>query len=645
MSDRRMKRLESKKSHSWWWDSHISPKNSKWLSENLEEMDRSVKRMLKLIEEEGDSFAKKAEMYYQRRPELISHVEEFYRMYRSLAERYDNLTGELRKNMASDLESQGSGVSDSNSEIATPLALDRKPSRRKSGARAAGFDVFLGSGGGSSDLSRKESDDSSSSSSSSDSELSSKHNGFGQSANGDVEGLRFRIIELEVEIRELKEKLRAAEEENSNVLSRLSGIGNMEELMSRVAWYEEELKVASERLKISEEEISRLNHKLDTNDSLEIVHNLHAQLESAEKEITLHLTELKVKDNQVFELNERITELEGIIKDEHDSIEALEQELNITKKEVKSSDEEIGRLKVELERKSSPEATNELCDHLVSTPTTSRNGDVILEANRDGMTDGNADMMSPDLKAMEEELRTRNDKLLLSGEEIAKLKLELEKTKISAATSVDLQLQLESAQEEIKKRESELEQEKKQVLELQDRIMRLESDIVDRDLEIGQLKSAIFDAHQDFSVEKSQLEKVVSGLSESIKSLEARLEEWELRGRSLEEEIKRVESEKSEIQQLHDSRERATQVEMERLKSGMEERSKCIEELNKSFDALKLKYDMLMSERDELSARVTRVTTELGTKDDHLHRLHLEHVELISGCERLANWQGDFGRR
>lgn len=45
--------------------------------------------MLKLIEEDGDSFAKKAEMYYQKRPELISHVEEFYRMYRSLAERYD----------------------------------------------------------------------------------------------------------------------------------------------------------------------------------------------------------------------------------------------------------------------------------------------------------------------------------------------------------------------------------------------------------------------------------------------------------------------------------------------------------------------------------------------------------------------------
>ncbi|KAJ6952940.1 hypothetical protein NC653_041929 [Populus alba x Populus x berolinensis] len=30
------KRLQSRKSHSWWWDSHMSPKNSKWHSENLE---------------------------------------------------------------------------------------------------------------------------------------------------------------------------------------------------------------------------------------------------------------------------------------------------------------------------------------------------------------------------------------------------------------------------------------------------------------------------------------------------------------------------------------------------------------------------------------------------------------------------------
>jgi len=47
--------------------------------------------MLKLIEEDADSFAKRAEMYYKKRPELVSMVEDFYRTHRSLAERYDQV--------------------------------------------------------------------------------------------------------------------------------------------------------------------------------------------------------------------------------------------------------------------------------------------------------------------------------------------------------------------------------------------------------------------------------------------------------------------------------------------------------------------------------------------------------------------------
>jgi hypothetical protein len=31
-----LERNPTRKRHSWWWDSHISPKNSKWLAENLE---------------------------------------------------------------------------------------------------------------------------------------------------------------------------------------------------------------------------------------------------------------------------------------------------------------------------------------------------------------------------------------------------------------------------------------------------------------------------------------------------------------------------------------------------------------------------------------------------------------------------------
>ncbi|KGN44784.1 protein NETWORKED 1D [Cucumis sativus] len=90
-------RTNSRRMYSWWWDSHISPKNSKWLQENLTDMDVKVKQMIKLLEEDADSFARRAEMYYKKRPELMKLVEEFYRAYRALAERYDNATGVLRQ--------------------------------------------------------------------------------------------------------------------------------------------------------------------------------------------------------------------------------------------------------------------------------------------------------------------------------------------------------------------------------------------------------------------------------------------------------------------------------------------------------------------------------------------------------------------
>ncbi|KAK8957420.1 hypothetical protein KSP39_PZI001229 [Platanthera zijinensis] len=60
-------------------------------------MDDRVKSMLKIIEVDGDSFSKKAEIYFRKRPELITFVEEAYRAYRALAERYDHISGELHK--------------------------------------------------------------------------------------------------------------------------------------------------------------------------------------------------------------------------------------------------------------------------------------------------------------------------------------------------------------------------------------------------------------------------------------------------------------------------------------------------------------------------------------------------------------------
>lgn len=58
------------------------------------ELDEKTKVMLKLIDQDADSFAQRAEMYYKKRPELVNMVEDFYRAHRSLAERYDLLRAE-----------------------------------------------------------------------------------------------------------------------------------------------------------------------------------------------------------------------------------------------------------------------------------------------------------------------------------------------------------------------------------------------------------------------------------------------------------------------------------------------------------------------------------------------------------------------
>ncbi|KAJ4872502.1 Protein NETWORKED 3A [Raphanus sativus] len=79
-------------SSKWWWiGNHNTTNFSPWLHSTLSELDEKTKEMLRVIDEDADSFAARAEMYYKKRPELVAMVEDFYRSHRSLAERYDLL--------------------------------------------------------------------------------------------------------------------------------------------------------------------------------------------------------------------------------------------------------------------------------------------------------------------------------------------------------------------------------------------------------------------------------------------------------------------------------------------------------------------------------------------------------------------------
>ncbi|KAK1393006.1 NAB domain-containing protein [Heracleum sosnowskyi] len=78
--------------YSWWWANHIRTKQLKWLEQNVQDMEEKVEYVLNVINEDGDSFMMKADMFFRRRPELVSFIEDCLHGYRALARRYDKLS-------------------------------------------------------------------------------------------------------------------------------------------------------------------------------------------------------------------------------------------------------------------------------------------------------------------------------------------------------------------------------------------------------------------------------------------------------------------------------------------------------------------------------------------------------------------------
>ncbi|GMI99433.1 hypothetical protein HRI_003612600 [Hibiscus trionum] len=129
-----MLRRAASNAYSWWWAGHIRTKQSKWMEQSLQDMEEKVTAVLKVIEEDGDSFAKRAEMYYKKRPELIEFVEEFYRAYRALAERYDHISTELQNannTIASVCPEQAQFAMDDEEEDESPTFAKRFPPNSK----------------------------------------------------------------------------------------------------------------------------------------------------------------------------------------------------------------------------------------------------------------------------------------------------------------------------------------------------------------------------------------------------------------------------------------------------------------------------------------------------------------------------------
>ncbi|CAF2285578.1 BnaA04g17580D [Brassica napus] len=330
LSKKQFKRSMTKKSHSWWWDSHNCPKNSKWLAENLEKMDDRVNHMLKLIEEDADSFAKKAQMYYQKRPELIHLVEEFYRMYRALAERYDQASGELQKNVSSGIQSQAS------LEQSSPTSQDKSSRGHKEEEDSSSLTDDSGSDSDSKSVPDDEDGDEALIRRMADLELElqeTKQKLLLQQENVNSNtDLLHKITVYEGELREANEKIRMHEEEISNLkieLQRCMSSGTEDAAgATKVQDLEEELSMAKEKLKHFEKEISCLRSELEISKAAE------EKLQSLQHELKLAQNDADAEKKEVLRLHERMIMVETSLQERDDEISALKATISDAEEKI-----------------------------------------------------------------------------------------------------------------------------------------------------------------------------------------------------------------------------------------------------------------------------------------------------------------------
>lgn len=478
----------------------------------MTEMERSVKQMLKLIEEDGVSLAKKAEMCRQTRPDLISKIKKFNSMQQSLAECYEYVTAELSNSIPSEFDVQGVDNSESGHGHDPPLLTpDQKLGFHKASNRAPS----VSSHGASSDLSLKEGSESfsfSSSDSESESFNSSGNAYYSLPVNTDRSELHKKIIVMGTDLSSMEEKLRMREEENRDSMLNGEENRNYEELLSRIIGYEEELRLTKVKLQLSEDDVTRLKIELEKSVFFrDLSGTLQAQLELALKDIQMREDDLQVERKRVLELQKKVAE-----------------------------------------------------------------------------------------------------------------------------GSEELQGQLKVAEEEITMLNAKLNTESRRVLDLQERITCYKSDLSDHDHEIKALK----DAQENLSVEKAHLQSEILDLSEKQNMLEVKLREWDLQGKFMEDKLRQCEAEKMQMKNLHDAQEIALQGEISQLKVELIDRGEHVEVLNKKFDSLKSKYDMLMAEKDGMSAKVNTLIADVNSRDNqirqmegHLQQLHTEHERLIAGSQ------------
>ncbi|KAK3140621.1 hypothetical protein QOZ80_5AG0403390 [Eleusine coracana subsp. coracana] len=544
-------------------------------------MEKQVKEMLGFIEEEeGEFSAEKAEVFYQKRPLLITHVKNCYQMYRALAERYDSVTGELRKNIASSMQSHGSlGISESDSET------------HGSGVR--------------SDASKKGSEGSSSSSES-DSELEQT-----KEENGNIfYALSQKITELEDELHEARGKLETLEEKNmhheeilkisdiesnnfqndleeiASALESSTEINNEKEALQAVLMeHKNEIEVlkgamasASERFEVElahrDLEIDKCKHELQAlsekylhdKSTFEaeltklqgVIKNLEGdlakmsqeklQLESRIEELEKKAQKLEYSASEVVKLQEVVTntqaELEKVaeekevLKENAIEFEQLFRDFEVSGKEVAKLPETMKNLEAQLERaleeKSAlqdriKELEQVMCDSLEkhSKEQSSLRADLLKLSESNASLEGKLSSVETELMRVyvekEEESLNNEKQISVLNQDIANLRSKLELLSSEKATAdnnlANLLTDITSRDEKMKKMDDHLNQ-----VKLEHDKLVSEFDIACKSL--SELRARVSELEDEVKKQKLMISESAEGKREAIRQLCFSLEHY-----------------------------------------------------------------------------------------------------------------------
>ncbi|KAK8458561.1 hypothetical protein SEVIR_3G398400v4 [Setaria viridis] len=271
--------------------------------------------MIKIIDEDADSFARRAEMYYKRRPELMSLLEELYRAYRALAERYDHAAGELRqahKKMAEAFPDEFQ--LDFDDDLPTETASTESETDNRD--MTPFFLSFIKAG----DSKKRAKDDQ------------------------DHEKLQKEISSLSQENQDLKKKISSVLEKSNKAESEVSSLkaaladqeSEKEAAFSQCQQSSDRLQSLKSEILHTQEEFKRLKEEMENGlQNLSTAEERCLLLERANQNLHLELDNLKLASKEKHdELNEKHIELEKL-------------SISIQEEQLKSMQAEMARLSLE----------------------------------------------------------------------------------------------------------------------------------------------------------------------------------------------------------------------------------------------------------------------------------------------------------